>query len=195
MSTHQYYSDKAKQFFDETVDLDMEKLYRLFLDLIPANGKILDAGCGSGRDSLYFKTRGYSVTAFDYSEELVTLASEHIGGTVLHMSFDDLTFKAEFDGIWACASLLHVPKNKMQGVIDKLAEALKLGGILYASFKYGDKEEVRKERLFNDYTELTFQGLIKKIPSLKIIKHWKTADVRPNRKGEYWFNVLMRKGS
>jgi hypothetical protein len=81
----------------------------------------------------------------------------------------------------------------MKNVLDKLAEALKSGGILYASFKYGDKEEVRKERHFSDYTESTFQALVKKIPSLKIIKHWKTADVRPNREGEYWFNVLMRK--
>ena len=195
MSTRKYYNDKAKQFFDDTVNLDMEKLYRSFLDLIPEKGKILDAGCGSGRDTLYFKNRGYSVTAFDYSEELVKLASEHIGGTVLHMSFDDLTFKAEFDGIWACASLLHVPKSKMKSVIDKLAEALKQGGILYVSFKYGDKEEVRKDRLFSDYTEPAFTALVKKIPSLKIIKHWKTADVRPKRKGEYWFNVLIRKES
>ena len=81
----------------------------------------------------------------------------------------------------------------MKSVIDKLAEALKQGGILYASFKYGDKEEVRKDRLFTDYTERTFQALIKKIPSLRIIKHWKTDDVRPNREGEYWFNVLMKK--
>jgi phospholipid N-methyltransferase len=135
------------------------------------------------------------VTAFDYSEKLVKLASDYIEDTVLHMSFDDLTFKAEFDGIWACASLLHVPKSKMKSVIDKLAEALKLGGILYVSFKYGDKEEVRKDRLFSDYTELTFQALVKKIPSLRILKHWKTADVRPNRKGEYWFNALMKKES
>ena len=67
--------------------------------------------------------------------------------------------------------------------------------ILYASFKYGDKEEVRKDRLFNDYTESTFTALIKKMPALKFIKQWKTADVRPKRKGEYWYNVLLRKES
>ena len=195
MSTRKYYKDKAKQFFDDTVNLDMEKLYRPFLNLIPEKGKILDAGCGSGRDSRHFKKMGYSVTAFDYSEKLVKLASEYIEDTVLHMSFDDLTYNAEFDGIWACASLLHVPKSKMKDTIDKLAAGLKPGGILYASFKYGDKEGVRKDRLFSDYTESTFQSLIKKTPSLRIIKHWKTADVRPDRKGEYWFNALLRKES
>jgi 2-polyprenyl-3-methyl-5-hydroxy-6-metoxy-1,4-benzoquinol methylase len=195
MPTSKYYNDEAEKFFDETVNLDMNDLYGPFLNLIPEKGKILDAGCGSGRDSRYFKSKGYKVTAFDYSEKLVKLASDFIGDTVLHMSFDDLTSKEEFDGVWACASLLHVPKNKMKSVIDKLAEALKLDGILYASFKYGDKEEVRKGRLFSDYTESTFQALIKKISSLKIIKHWKTADVRPDRKGEYWFNVLIRKES
>lgn len=191
--TRTYYSENAQEFYDSTVNLDMGYQYKSFLKMIPKSGKILDAGCGSGRDSHYFKKKGYIVVAFDYSEALVKLASDLIGSSVLHMSFNDVAFIEEFDGVWACASLLHVPKNEMQGVIAKLAKALKPDGILYVSFKYGDKEEVRKGRLFSDYTESSFQALIKNISSLKIIKHWKTEDVRPKRKGEYWLNVLMRK--
>ena len=195
MPISKYYNDNAEKFFNETVNLDMEDIYRQFLNLLPERGKILDAGCGSGRDSRHFKSKGYNVTSFDYSEKLVKLASEYIGDTVLHISFDDLTFKAEFDGIWACASLLHVAKSNMQSIMDKLTEALKQDGILYASFKYGNKEEVRNNRLFSDYTESTFAALIKKIPALKFIKQWKTADARSERKGEYWYNVLLRKES
>lgn len=84
---HKYYTDKAKDFFDGTVYLDMEYLYQPLIKLIPEGGKILDAGCGSGRDSLYFKKNGYNVIAFDYSEALVKLASDLIGSPVLHMSF------------------------------------------------------------------------------------------------------------
>jgi SAM-dependent methyltransferase len=191
--TRTYYLENAQEFYEGTVNLDMKYHYKSFLKVIPKGGKILDAGCGSGRDSIYFKREGYIVVAFDYSEALVKLASNLIGSPVLHMSFKDVVFIEEFDGIWACASLCHVPKNEMQGVIAKLAKALKPDGILYASFKYGDKEEFRKGRLFSDYTESTFQELIEKISSLKIVKHWKTADVRPDRKDEYWLNVLIRK--
>lgn len=195
MPTSKYYNDNAEKFFTETVNLDMEDIYHQFLNILPEGGKILDAGCGSGRDSLFFKKQGYQVTSFDYSEELVKLASEYIGDTVLQISFDDLTFKVEFDGIWACASLLHVPKSNIESIMGKLTEALKQDGILYASFKYGNKEEVRNNRLFSDYTESTFSALIKKIPALKFIKQWKTADARPKRQGEYWYNVLLRKES
>ena len=97
--TKKYYEEKAQQFFNGTVALDMDTLYQPFLDLMPDHGKILDAGCGSGRDTLYFKKKNYAVVAFDYSAELVKLASDHIGEPVLHMSFDDVDFCNEFDGI------------------------------------------------------------------------------------------------
>jgi len=191
--TKKYYAEKAQHFFDGTVGVDMDDLYQPFLDLMPDRGKILDAGCGSGRDTLYFKKKGYSVVAFDYSEEIIKLATEYIGEPVLQMSFDDVSFNNEFDGIWACASILHVSKQDISGVLVKLSYALKLNGILYTSFKYGDAEEVRNGRCFSDYTESTFQRVVDTVPSLSMIKHWKTTDVRPDRKDEYWLNVLLQK--
>ena len=97
-----------------------------FLKLLPKNGKILDAGCGSGRDSLFFKQQGYDVVSFDISKELVDLASRLIGQKVLHMSFGDLDFENEFHGIWASASLLHIPQEEMDDVLEKLSRALKV---------------------------------------------------------------------
>ena len=193
MTTLEYYTDKAKEFCDGTVNVDMGDLYLPFLKLIPDGGKILDAGCGSGRDTKFFKDQGYSVVAFDFSAEIVKLASEYIGETVLHMSFEDVDFENQFDGIWACASILHVPKNDIGGVLSRLSRALKKSGILYTSFKYGDAEEVRKDRLFSDFTELSFQTILEPVPSLKMIKHWKTVDARPDRKDEFWLNMLLQK--
>lgn len=192
-STEKYYKEKAKEFFDGTVNVNMEDLYRPFLELIPVGGKILDAGCGSGRDALYFKQQGYSVIAFDYSEELVRLASSLINSPVLHRSFDDIVFNEEFDGIWACASILHVSKRDIGNILKKLTNALKINGILYTSFKYGDVEKIRNGRLFNDYTESSFQKVLNNLPALKKIKFWKTVDARPGRKDEFWLNVLLRK--
>lgn len=191
--TRTYYTKNAQKFYDGTVSLDMEELYLPFLELIPKGGRILDAGCGSGRDTLYFKQRGYSVVAFDYSEKLVNLASKLIGEPVLHLSFDEIKFENEFDGVWACASLLHVPKDEMKGALFQLFKALKLSGILYASFKWGEGEEVRKGRLFSDYTEDSLRELIQTIDSHQLIRSWKTTDVRPGRQDEFWLNVLLRK--
>lgn len=193
--TKDYYDQNAQEFFDATVNLTMEHLYQPFLEHIPKHGKILDAGCGSGRDSLYFKKHGYSVTAMDSSEQLVKLASELLGEDVLLMSFDELEFCDEFDGIWACASLLHVPKSSIDAVLHRLTGALKAGGVLYASFKYGDGETIERERLFNNYTEDTFTQLVEKHISLDILRVWKTEDVRKDRKGKYWLNTLVKKHS
>jgi SAM-dependent methyltransferase len=193
MTTLEYYTDKAKDFCEGTVNVDMGALYQPFLELIPDGGKILDAGCGSGRDSKFFKDQGYGVVAFDYSKEIVKLASEYTGEPVLHMSFNEVEFENEFDGIWACASILHVPKNEISGVLGKLSHALKKDGILYTSFKYGDAEEVRKDRLFSDFTEPSFQIVLETVPSLKMVQHWKTVDARPDRKDEFWLNMLLQK--
>ena len=193
ISTYEYYNQKAKEFFENTVTLQMENIYQPFLELIPNGGKILDAGCGSGRDTLYFIKKGYNVVAFDYSEPLVQLACEYTGKEILLMSFDDIDFNEDFDGIWACASLIHVAKRNIQGVIRRLERALKPNGILYASFKYGDGEGFRKGRFFNDYDEKTINSLIEDLPSLNIIKALENKDIRKDRKNEYWLNLLIQK--
>ena len=193
MTTKEYYDQNADSFFKETVNIDMEDLYKPFLGLIPQGGKILDAGCGSGRDTLYFNKKGYNVVSFDYSEPLVELATEYTGQEILLRSFEDIDFTDEFDGVWACASLIHVAKRDINSAVAKLERALKPNGVLYASFKYGDDEEVRKGRFFNDYTESSIESLTKDISSLRVINMWKTEDLRDDRKEEFWLNVLFTK--
>ena len=115
----------------------MGKLYEPCLQHLKPGAKILDAGCVSGRDSLLFKNHGFQVTAFDASEEMVKLASQLLGQRVLHMSFEDLDLPETDDGIWACASLLHVKRAELRNVIARLSQHLNTGGMLYISFLYG----------------------------------------------------------
>lgn len=109
------------------------------------------------------------------------------------MAFQEMDFEQEFDGVWACASLVHVPKDEMDAVIARLSKALKDNGIMYASFKHGNKQEFRKGRLFNDYDEETLHSLINRDGALRVLKYWKTEDVRENRRREYWQNILVQK--
>jgi len=192
-STLNYYQTNSESFIENTVNVDVNDLYRPFLENIPSTGKILDAGCGSGRDTKFFLEKGFSVVAFDNSPNMVRHASELTGQKVLLMSFEDIDFKDYFDGIWACASVLHVPENNISIVLSKFTDALKDDGILYTSFKYGEKEQIRNGRFFADYTEERFDQLLAAIPKLELIQYWKTSDLRPGRSEEKWLNILLRK--
>ena len=187
-----YYDLNAQEFFDNTINADMDQHYAKFLSKIPINGKILDAGCGSGRDALNFKKLGFTVVAIDGSKEMCKLASNHIGEEVLHMQFQDINFNNYFDGIWASASLLHVPSDEIEIVLSHLKKSLKENGILYASFKYGNFEGERNGRYFNDLTKTTAIKLFE-ILNFKVIETWITHDVRKNRENEKWVNILVKK--
>ncbi len=187
-----YYNTNAKDFFEGTVRADMSAHYAAFLEKLCEEAHILDAGCGSGRDSLYFKKLGYKITAMDISTKLCKLASEYIGQEVLELSFQDMAFEAEFDGIWACASLLHVPSDELPTIIGKLKKALKAGGILFASFKYGDFEGERNGRYFYDLTEQKAEQIFRD-SGFQVEKMWITEDVRPERVDEKWLNILVIK--
>jgi len=171
----------------------MSALYRPFLELIPNNGKILDAGCGSGRDSLYFKQHGYQVHAFDGSLEMCRLASALIGQPVRQRMFDDVEWVSEFDGIWACASLLHVERRYIDFVVKRFIRSLRQGGVMYVSFKKHDGEWEQNGRFFNGYTEQSFNGLLGAHKQLIPVSIWTTDDIRPDRSNEKWLNALLQK--
>jgi SAM-dependent methyltransferase len=120
--TLDYYEQNAEAFDQRTRDIDLSPLYQEFLPLLPPGGFILDAGCGTGRDSAEFLKRGFRVLAMDASKAMVQRAVRRIGQPVLHISFAQMQFSNEFDGIWASASLLHVPKREMPQVFQDLHE-------------------------------------------------------------------------
>jgi 2-polyprenyl-3-methyl-5-hydroxy-6-metoxy-1,4-benzoquinol methylase len=119
-----YYDAHAAEFFDRTVQVDLADLRSRFTDLLAPGASILDAGCGSGRDSKAFAEAGFSVTAFDCSPPMVELAARYTGLPVQQLRFQDLRFEELFDGIWACASLLHVPIRDEVAVFKRLIRAL-----------------------------------------------------------------------
>lgn len=191
--TIDFYNAQAKQYVAETLDLDVSNIRNLFLDFLTKGSHILDLGCGSGRDSRFFIDHGYSVTAVDASSELATYASAVIGKTVENRSFQELDYSERFDGIWACASLLHCPKSEMGCVMRRIIKALKPNGILYMSFKYGSDERVdERERFFNDYTEATMSKLLSEYPELQIIEIF--TETKTLRSGfQTWLNIFAKK--
>jgi SAM-dependent methyltransferase len=100
-----YYTRNATQFFMDTAHVDMTAFYEQFLSTIPRGGLLLDAGCGSGRDTKEFLSRGYRVVAFDASPEIANLATQHTKHPIGVRTFLEVTEEAIYDGIWACASL------------------------------------------------------------------------------------------
>ena len=191
--TLEYYNSKAKDFVSDTVAVAFTEIQDIFLEYIPVGGKILDFGCGSGRDTKYFISKGYDVDAIDGSEELCKIASEYAGIKVKQMLFQELNASEEYDGVWACASILHVEKANLPDVMKKMADATKKGGVIYSSFKYGDFEGIRNGRFFTYLTEESFGELLKKLPELNIEKLWISADVRAERGEEQWLNIVLRK--
>jgi len=170
----------------------MSALYAEFLPHVAQKGHILDAGCGSARDAMYFKQQGFTVSAFDASAKLAELASSYLQQPVEIKTFQELKCVNQYDGIWCCASLLHVPKNELPHVFLNLQNSLKPNGVLYVSFKYGDTERVHNGREFTDLNENALTALIDQHTQLKIIKQWQTVDQRPERESEVWLNALMQ---
>ena len=193
-STVRYYDEHADEFCGRTIGLDLADLRERFLRALPNGAKVLlDAGCGSGRDALAFGRRGYRVDAFDASAGMAARASAVLGWPVRQLRFQDLRSVNCYDGIWANASLLHVPRRDMDDVLNRLTAALRPSGVLYASFKQGEGEEVRDGRLFNAYSERGLRALFAGKPDLEEIDLWSERDERPEHREEWWLNVLLRK--
>ena len=184
--TLDYYNREADTFFENTVSVDFSQIQEMFLKHIKPGGRILDLGCGSGRDSRAFLERGYDVVPVDGSAELAKLAGAYIGREVI-------VAEGTFDGIWACASLLHLPKDEIAAVMRKLTKHLTEGGCFYVSFKYGKFQGERNGRYFTDMTEESFQELLEEVPGLVTEETFVTGDVREGRGSERWLNVMMRK--
>lgn len=188
-----YYNENAKKFTEGTLYVDFSYTQNKFLSRLVDGAKILDFGCGSGRDTKYFLEKGYEVEAIDGSEELCKIASAYTGIDVKHMFFQELQAVEKYDAIWACSSILHLSYEELTGVLGKMETALKAKGIIYTSFKYGNFEGERNGRYFTDMTEERMKKLLENVEGLEIEETWITSDVRPGRGEEKWLNLFLRK--
>ena len=121
-----------------------------FLDRLPAGAEILELGCGGGRDAAHMIVRGFAVDPTDGVAEIAAQAEARIGRPVRVMRFGELDAVGRYDAIWASASLLHVPRGDLPGVLARIHRALKPGGLHFASYKGGGREgRDRFGRYFN----------------------------------------------
>lgn len=192
--TLNYYNENAKEYFETTKNLKTTEIYKEFLSMVKPSGKVLDLGCGSGRDSLYFKNAGYYVTSIDGSIELAKEAEKLINQEVIVSKFEDFKSEERFDGIWACASLLHVRRENIEEVLRNLADNLNKGSVFYLSFKYGDDEYIdERGRYFNCYKEEGFEKMVSSIKEYKVKSMYKTGDSLGGRANLTWLNIILER--
>lgn len=189
--TIDFYDNNSSLFIKNTQDLTFTKVEDEFLKYIPKNGRILDFGCGSGRDSKYFLGKGYEVDATDGSIAMVKAATKLTGLPIKHLMFNELDEHNVYDGIWACASILHCSKEELPDVINRMMIALKDDGVIYTSFKYGNTEHFRGERFYTDLNEDSIEELFEG-HNVKVIKKWTSKDIRPSNP-EKWVNIILQK--
>ena len=196
MNTLDYYNKNSEEYFNSTLNVDMTNTYKPFLKLVPKDGKILDLGCGSGRDSMNFMKLGYEVTAVDGSKELAKKASALLGNEVIVSTFEELELKEKFHGIWACASLLHIKKEDLKIVLNNLYNNLEDNGVFYMSFKYGEKEYVDdKNRYFNCFTDKSIISFINENTKYNILGLYITEDKLGRVNEVKWVNLICNRKS
>ena len=188
--TQRYYSDNAEEYFRETVNSFVTQAAEEFLSHIPPKGRILDCGCGSGRDTKYFLDNGYDTEALDINPEICRIASEYTNHPVVCMDYNALDKTEAYDGIWAQASLLHERRENLSGLFAILARALRKGGVLYCSFREGKKDGREGGRWYTNMTEESIRFIIP--TSLSVLKVWYSTDVRPGF-FHRWLNILLAK--
>ena len=197
--TLEYYNRNSARFTSDTVNIEFTDIQDRFLSYLEPGALILDFGCGSGRDSRYFLSKGFKVDACDGAEEMVRIASETAGIPVRKMFFEELSEVERYDGIFACASILHVPYAELGNILAKIERALRPGGIFYVSFKYGDFEGERNGRFFTDMTEERLRERLAEAAEenggreLRFVDECITGDARPGRGSEKWLNAILRK--
>lgn len=191
--TIEYYNKNSDLFINSTKDVEFDKMQNMLIKHLKKGDCILDLGCGSGRDSKAFLEKGFKVVSVDGSKNLCEFAKNYIGQDVINSTFQDFKSNIKFDGVWACASLLHLPYEELKKVMKNISSMIKLEGYFYLSFKYGDFEGERNGRYFTDMTEEKFKELIKDMKEYKLIEKHITEDVRASRENEKWLNIILKK--
>ncbi len=188
-----YYNHKAEEYFRETIDIDMAPIRHTFIRLLPPKAHILDVGCGSGRDSRAFLHHGFTVTAIEPSPKLAHLSSTLLDQQVVVKKAQDIKEQEQYDGIWACASLVHIPDQELPETMKILANALKANGILYMSLKTNTHRHWdSRGRYYNDASHESISALLTEIPSMEIVEKYESSS-KLRSTPCHWSNLLIRK--
>lgn len=190
--TSRFYADNAKTYAEHADSPSRERLDP-FLARLTKGARILELGCGNGRDSAEMLSRGFRVTPTDGIAEIAAEAARRLKMPVSVLSFNEISAVSAFDGIWANACLLHVPRGELGAVLARIHRALRPGGVFYASFKAGQAEgHDALGRYFNYPSEPWLEAICETLP-------WQTLGFDLNHGGAYdgqptdWLHLLAVK--
>lgn len=187
-----YYESNAERYAAETISADMSEQYQRFLPLLKDGVKLLDVGSGSGRDACYFQKQGYQVTALEPSKNLCREIRKVFSGEIMCSDIQNYQPAERYDGIWACASLIHLQEEEVLQFFEKIDQYLDDNGIIYISGKNGiSTGEVEDGRFFLEFTDRLVEKILTVNKQLKLEQLWYTEDVS-GRRGFRWLNVVLR---
>lgn len=197
--TIDYYDRESKDYISSTKTINLNSLYRIFRESgiirkgLPRGALILDAGCGSGRDSRYFIQHGYRVVSFDASKKMVDHCLSYPYSYCIQKSFNEIEYLEEFDAVWACASLLHLNLSDFTDALERLNNALIPGGIIYFSLKSkgSSKPSIDSGRKFFFYDQSEVEDICEKL-LLTNIKIWEN-EARKHGDTSIWTNYIFEK--
>lgn len=193
-ATLEFYAKEAAAYGARSDKVGVSKSLADFIARLPKDATVLDLGCGTGRETLALIDAGFAVTAVDGSPEMAREAERRIGRPVRVQLFENLDDVEIFDGIWANASLLHVPRAGLGKVLKRVHRALKPNGLLFASFKSGGKEG--RDGLARYYNYLNADEVA---AYLHAVGAWSPFDLKEGRGKGYdgtetgWVEILVRK--
>ena len=194
-STRRYYEDNAEDYINKTSNADLSRQYQRFLKYLPPSGHIMDLGCGSGRDIHYFLQQNYLVDALDSSRKFCEFVNKKLGIEAINCKIQDWKTDKKYDGVWACASLLHLDAREFNSFLENLPMYLKPNGVLFASVKNGIKTGLSNDgRFYENYSEDFIRKTVKKIPGLSLQELWFSKDTL-ERNNFRWMNFIILKTS
>lgn len=195
LQTLQYYENHADRIAQRTLDENVDSAHEKFTARLPSQARILEAGCGPGRDVKYFLDSGYYVDAFDGSNAMCEIARAYTGHDIRHMKLTEIDAERVYDGVWASASILHLRLSEILRVFKLISKSLKTGGVFFSSFKFGEGERIsaKSGRRFTYMNHQSMQRLCDSIDNFNILEMWLTHDNREHRKDDIWFNTIIQK--
>ena len=190
--TIDYYNRNADWYYWTTVGVDMDALRKKFASYLPGEASVIDMGCGSGRDVMAFSDMGYDAVGLDGAKELLKLAEERLEIRTVNADMSEYKAPAPYDGVWCCASLIHLNDTEKQRFFGNLDRNLKTGGVIFISVKEGISTGTDKDGLY--LSNCTAEEIRRYLEGAgcAILETGETEDAL-NRGGVRWLNIFARK--
>lgn len=193
IATLKYYEDTYLEYDRFSSSIDMSEQWKSFESMLPSGGKVLDLGCGTGRDIKHFLQMGFIVEGVEPSLAMANHVRLKTGVKIFDLAAEQIAFVEEYDGIWACASLMHMHKDAFFDTLPKIVKSLKPGGYFYFSLKEGVGEARNVDgRLFSFYKADEITDLLSGLANTQIVKQWVSKDLA-GRSETQWLNALVKR--